>query len=258
MAHRAILTVIAWLCLACASVAQPLPTTSLTFPALTGRVVDGAGLLSASDRAALTASLAELEARTTDQVVVVTLKSLQGTSIEDYGYQLGRTWQIGQKDKDSGALLIVSAAERQVRIEVGYGLEGALTDAATKIIIETAILPAFRTGDFSGGIRSGVNQIVQMLEADASAAPRDAAGSSATNVGGPATDGLTWPGIIAGLIGVGLLIFCAIHGGGLCSALIQILYVMLLSGRGGSSRGQSSTFSGGGGSFGGGGSSGSW
>ena len=162
MARVVILTAIAWICLTCAGVAQ-----MLTFPALMGRVIDEAGLLSVADRAALNQSLADLEAKTTDQLVVVTLKSLQGTAIEDYGYQLGRHWKIGQKDKDSGALLIVAASERKVRIEVGYGLEGTLTDAATKIIIDNAILPRFTTGDFAGGIKSGVADIIQLLGGDA-------------------------------------------------------------------------------------------
>ena len=139
MPRRAILPAIAWVCLVCVCAAQ-----SLTFPALTGRVVDEAGVLDAETRTALTASLAALELKTTDQLVVVTLKSLQGTSIEDYGYQLGRHWQIGQKDKNNGVLLIVAPNERKVRIEVGYGLEGTLTDAVTKLIIEKLNYPAFQ------------------------------------------------------------------------------------------------------------------
>ena len=250
MARRVIFTAIAWICLTCAGVAQ-----TLTFPALTGRVVDEAGLLSATDRVALTQSLADLEAKTTDQLVVVTLKPLQGTAIEDYGYQLGRRWKIGQKDKDSGALLIVAPSERKVRIEVGYGLEGTLTDAATKIIIENAILPRFRTNDFAGGITSGVADIIRLLAGDSASAQQGqtaaAPGSTRPNI--------PWPIIILGLVGVGLLIFCVVTGGGgACRAIMQMLFVIALSGRGGgSSRGRSS-FSGGGGSFGGGGSSGSW
>src|SRR3984957_9042088 len=134
MSRRALLAGIAWLCLICACAAQ-----TLTFPALSGRVVDEAGILDAAARAALTQSLADLEQKTTDQLVVVTLKSLQGTSIEDYGYQLGRRWQIGQKEKNNGVLLIVAPSERKVRIEVGYGLEGTLTDAISKLIIEDSI-----------------------------------------------------------------------------------------------------------------------
>jgi uncharacterized protein len=95
--------------------------------------------------------------------VVVTLKSLQGTSIDDYGYQLGRHWGIGQKEKNSGALLIVAPNERKVRIEVGYGLEGQLTDAVSRLIIENSILPRFRAGDFVGGINRGVDDIIQVL-----------------------------------------------------------------------------------------------
>ena len=111
MTHRSLFAVLVWVCLTCAAAAQ-----TLTFPVLTGRVVDQAGLLSEADRAALTESLASLEANTTDQLVIVTLKSLQGTSIEDYGYQLGRRWQIGLKDKNTGVLVIVVANERKVRI----------------------------------------------------------------------------------------------------------------------------------------------
>ena len=251
MFRRTILTAIAWLGLTCAGVAQPL-----TFPALTGRVVDEAGLLSSADRATLTASLADLEAKTTDQVVVVTLKSLQGTSIEDYGYQLGRHWQIGQKDKDSGALLIVAATERKVRIEVGYGLEGTLTDAMTKLIIEDAILPAFRRGDFPGGIKSGTAQIIQLLRGDAGDALRAAAQTAPRTQQNADTP--VWPVIVLGVLGMGLLIFCAVTGGAVCRGMMQILFLLVLSGRNGSSRGKSSPFSGGGGSFGGGGSSGSW
>ena len=256
MAHRALISLTVFLCLAFTGWVQPLTAAGLTFPPLTGRVVDGAGLLSPTDRAALTNSLTDLEARTSDQVVIVTLKSLQGTSIEDYGYQLGRAWGIGQKDKDSGALLIVAPADHQVRIEVGYGLEGTLTDAATKIIIETAILPAFKSGDFAGGIRNGTAQIIRLLDADAAVAPPGAA--PAVGHVGPATQQLTWPAIVGGLGFAILLIFCAIHGGGLCHALWQILFLMMLSGRGNSSRDDGPRFSGGGGSFGGGGSSGSW
>jgi uncharacterized protein len=100
----------------------PFPVCALEFPALTGRVVDGANVLDAATRAALTGKLAALEAQTTDQLFVVTLKSLQGTSIEDFGVQLARQWQIGQNDKNNGVLLIVAPSERKVRIEVGYGL----------------------------------------------------------------------------------------------------------------------------------------
>ena len=133
---------------------------------LTGRVVDEAGVLDAATRSSLAQKLAGFETKTTGQLVVVTLKSLQGTSIEDYGYQLGRHWGIGQKDKNSGALLIVVPTERKVRIEVGYGFEGQLTDAVSKLIIENSIVPRFRAGDFAGGITRGVDDIIQALTVD--------------------------------------------------------------------------------------------
>jgi uncharacterized protein len=255
MIRRAAVSLIAWICLTCASLAQVPPVSSLTFPTLTGRVVDEAGILSPADRASLAASSADLEARTTDQLVIVTLKSLQGTTIEDYGYQLGRHWQIGQKGKDSGVLLIVAPTERKVRIEVGYGLEGVLTDAATKGIIETAILPAFRTGDFAGGIKNGTQQISQLLlgEAGTATQAQTRGAQSAPQAGIPV--GLV---IVLGVGGVGLLIFCAVMGGAACRGITQALFLIALSSRNGSSRDQSSSFSGGGGSFGGGGSSGNW
>jgi uncharacterized protein len=253
MARQSILTAIAWICLTCAGVAQ-----TPTFPALTGRVVDEAELLDATDRAALTESLASLEAKTTDQLVIVTLKSLQGTSIEDYGYQLGRRWQIGLKDKNTGVLVIVVANERKVRIEVGYGLEGTLTDALAKYIIETSILPRFKAGDLPGGIKLGAAQIVQVLSGDSDGLKRAAAQNSSSDLKRPNADTPIWPFIVVVVVGVGFLIFCTVtRGGAVCQGILQILFLVMLSGRGRSSQGRSS-FSGGGGSFGGGGSSGSW
>src|SRR5262245_1551197 len=139
---------------------------ALTFPELTGRVVDDAGILDPATKAALERKLAEFETKTTGQLVVVTLKSLQGTSIEDYGYQLGRHWQIGQKEKNTGALLIVAPNERKVRIEVGYGFEGTLTDAVSKLIIENSIIPRLRANDLAGGIGRGVDDIIQAVSVD--------------------------------------------------------------------------------------------
>jgi len=136
---------------------------ALDFPALSGRVVDEAGLLPAAERQSLENTLAAHEQATTNQVVVVTLNSLQGTTIEDFGYQLGRHWGIGQEGKDNGVLLIVAPNERKVRIEVGYGLEGVLTDAASKLIIENAIVPNFKQGLFAAGIVEGTDAILSAL-----------------------------------------------------------------------------------------------
>src|SRR5262249_4947581 len=132
-----------------------LPAFALVLPALSGRVVDEANILDQTTRAALTQKLADLEAKTTDQLVVVTLRSLQGTSIEDFGVELGRRWRIGQQGKNNGVLLIVAPSDRKVRIEVGYGLEGTLTDAVSKLIIENAIIPRFRANNVPGGVTRG-------------------------------------------------------------------------------------------------------
>jgi len=149
-----------------------------TFPALTGRIVDEAALLGPEDRAAIEGELAALEQKSTDQVAVVTLKSLQGYEIEDFGYRLGRHWGIGQKGKDNGILLIVAPNERKVRIEVGRGLEPVMTDALSKLIVDNAIVPEFRRGDFPAGIRAGVRDIMDVLLGDAEAVKERARSSS--------------------------------------------------------------------------------
>ncbi len=133
------------------------------FPTLSGRVVDDAGLLNERDQQELDRALAQFEQQSGNQIVVATLRSLEGLPIEDYGYQLGRHWGIGQAGKDNGALLIVAPEERAVRIEVGYGLEGELTDARSRTIIETDVLPRFRAGDFSAGIKAGVAAMIETL-----------------------------------------------------------------------------------------------
>ncbi|GJM03483.1 MAG: hypothetical protein DHS20C08_19840 [Rhodomicrobium sp.] len=137
------------------------------FPALTGRVVDAANILSPQDEAELTEILQKLEGRSTDQIVVVTVPSLNGISIDDYGNRLGRHWGIGQAGKDNGVLLIVAPQQRRVRIEVGYGLEGVLPDALAGLIVQRRILPFFKRGDLVGGIKAGVNDIRDTLLGDA-------------------------------------------------------------------------------------------
>ena len=153
------LTLVLWL--VPASAAEP------TYPELTGRVVDDAQLLGPDVEEELTDELKALEDKSSDQLVVVTLPSLQGYTIEDYGYQLGRHWGIGTAKLNNGVLLIVAPNDHKVRIEVGYGLEGTLTDALSNIIIDNAILPKFRTGDYAGGIKDGVRDIIKVLTGDA-------------------------------------------------------------------------------------------
>jgi uncharacterized protein len=156
----AVLTLI----LAGAAVAQ---TGRLSFPALTGRVVDAANILKPEDRAALEQKLKAHEDKTTDQVVVATVPSLGGTSPEDYANRLFREWRLGQKEKNNGILVLVAPNDRKVRIEVGYGLEGALTDALSKVIVATAIAPKFKQNDYAGGLNAGVDAILSILTGDA-------------------------------------------------------------------------------------------
>jgi uncharacterized protein len=135
-------------------------------PALTGRVVDLADLLSPQEEAALTQKLQAFEAKSSDQIVVVTIPSLDGAVLEDYANKLFRTWQLGQKQEDNGALLLVARDDHKLRIEVGYGLEGQLTDVMSKLIIENSIVPAFRAGDYAGGIAKGADDIIAVVSGD--------------------------------------------------------------------------------------------
>lgn len=134
-----------------------------TLPSLTGRVVDSANILGRDTERELSQFLENHENATTNQVVVVTLPSLQGHSIERYGVELGRHWGIGQESKDNGVILVVAPNEKKVRIEVGYGLEGILTDASAKTIIERMILPRFREGNMNAGVRDGTMAIIAVL-----------------------------------------------------------------------------------------------
>ncbi|MEA2832402.1 MAG: uncharacterized protein QOG66_604 [Methylobacteriaceae bacterium] len=138
------------------------------FPELTGRVVDQANVLPAATRSALDTKLAELENKSGIQLVVATVASLEDNDVETYANQLFRAWKLGEKPKNNGVLLLVAPKERKVRIEVGYGLEGVLTDALSNVIITNQIVPKFKAGDFSGGIERGVDGIIAALTTDTS------------------------------------------------------------------------------------------
>src|SRR5882757_5883388 len=133
-------------------------------PALTGRVVDNAGIIDPATKAALTQKLADFETKGSDQIVVATINSLDGEEIEPYANRLFRFWKLGQAKENNGVLLLVAKDDHKMRIEVGYGLEGTLTDLHTKLIIENDMVPAFRAGDFSGGISKAVDDMVMVLE----------------------------------------------------------------------------------------------
>ncbi|HEX4769022.1 MAG TPA: TPM domain-containing protein [Lichenihabitans sp.] len=135
-------------------------------PQLTGRVVDDAGLLSAAAQSRIEAKLKTLEDQSGIQLVVATVKSLGGEEIEPYANRLFRAWKLGEQKKNNGVLLVVAPTERKVRIEVGYGLEGTLTDATSKLIMVNAMTPRFKAGDYQGGIESGLDDIIAVLSTD--------------------------------------------------------------------------------------------
>ena len=243
-----------------------------SFPALTGRVVDLANLMTAAEEAELTQSLEALEATSTDQLVVVTLPSLQGYEIEDFGYQLGRHWGIGQKDKDNGVLLIVAPNERKVRIEVGRRLEPILTDGLSKLIIENTILSRFRRGAFGEGILAGAKDITDALLGDAAEVEQRAGG-------GLREDGIDWVAVVFLLIWLAIFAYIiwrahkaameAPRTGSAADARRRrrsgdLDWIIVPGGGGGSggwsggSGGGGGWSGGGGGGFGGGGASGGW
>ena len=137
------------------------------FPELTGRIVDAADVIPQATRAALEPKLEALEAKSGIQLVVATVRSLDGQAIEPYVNELFRHWKLGEAPKNNGVLLLIAPNERKVRIEVGYGLEGTLTDALSKIVIANAIAPRFKAGDFGGGVERGVDDIITILTTDA-------------------------------------------------------------------------------------------
>jgi uncharacterized protein len=256
-------------------------------PPLSGRVVDQTATLSSGDIASLTQTLKNLEARKGSQVAVLIVPTTAPETIEQYSIRVAEAWKIGRKKIDDGALLVVAKNDRKLRIEVGYGLEGALNDVTAKRIIDEIITPKFRNGDFAGGISDGVDRIIGVIDGEPlpAPAPRQSSGSShdfdpfnpfvlfaifvvgailRTTLGrliGSVTTGgvvgaLAWfiAGSLAASVIVGVIAFIfTMFGDSIASS----------SGGGGSYSGSSSSsgsggFSGGGGGFGGGGASGSW
>ena len=161
--------VLLWLAL----IALAAPASAQTFPKLTGRVVDQANLLSPEQRIDLESKSAALQAQTGREFVVATVQSLEGRTIEDYGYRLGRAWGIGQKDKDDGVILLVAPNDRKVHIATGYGARVFLTDAVSSVIIRNAILPRFKAGDLAGGIMVGADEIIRQMSLPADQAQRN-------------------------------------------------------------------------------------
>jgi uncharacterized protein len=255
------------------------------FPSLSGRVVDAANILPAATKASLEQKLQALEEKSGIQLVVATVASLDGDEIEPYANALFRQWKLGEKDKNNGVLLLIAPNQRKMRVEVGYGLEGTLTDALSKIIIANAIAPRFKAGDFGGGVERGVDDIITVLTTDS--AEWQKRPELRLDRGDSDQDSLT-PWIVLGLfVIIVLLLFRAprvgaqgVAKGGdprwgktrgdaypnqrnyFWSNLLSFILGMLAnSGRGGGGGwgdGGGGGFSGGGGSSGGGGASGSW
>lgn len=233
------------------------------FPPLTGRVADEAHIVpqAAADR--ITAKLASLESQSGIQLVVATVKSLGGDEIEPYANALFRAWGLGEKTKNNGVLLLIAPNEHKVRIEVGYGLEGTLTDALSKIIITNAMVPRFKSGDFGGGIERGVDDIITVLTTDSSEWQKRPDLRIVRNQDST-LDELT-PFIVFGLF---LLVMFLLTPRRERGNFLSFLLGMMMSSDGGRYRGgydgrfgggwSDGGFSGGGGSSGGGGASGSW
>jgi uncharacterized protein len=248
---------VAFLALLTALLGAGIALAALTFPELTGRVVDQANVLSPTERAKLTTKLADLEEKSGIQLVVATVNSLQDQDIEPFANELFRTWKLGEKTKNNGVLLLVAPKEKRVRIEVGYGLEGTLTDALSRIIIANAIAPRFKVNDFDGGIEHGVDDIITVLTTDAAEWEKK---PSLRLDGEPLPEWMRW------LLTAALIAFVTafiVSPGFRWLALNVLLNILINSGRmrgggfGGGGFGGGG-FGGGGGSSGGGGASGSW
>ncbi|EEX83249.1 conserved hypothetical protein [Brucella abortus bv. 3 str. Tulya] len=234
------------------------PTLSLT-----GRVVDAAGIIDPAQRQQLVQKLADFEVKSSDQLVVVTVPSLNGEDIETYSNRLFRAWALGQKQENNGILLVVAPNDRKVRIEVGYGLEGVMTDALSSIIINGTIIPEFRSGNYSQGIVQGVDGILSVLSGDSVEFEARAKRNVQTS-----SDDVDWVFVVF------IAFWCLIFFGGFGMAILTPIFgrkiepgkyqwlgmVIDYTNRGGSGRGGGfgGGFSGGGGSSGGGGASGSW
>lgn len=228
-----------------------LPALALaapSFPSLTGRVVDAAGVLSAGNERELDGLLAAHERKTGNQVVVATVPALQGYAIEDYGYQLGRAWGIGQKDRNNGALLIVAPTEHKLRIEVGYGLEGVLTDALTSDIVRNTVVPHLKQNDYDSGVRAGVDRMIAALEGDVAA--------QAVATPPSAADVPDWFSVVFFLFVFVFILLLTLFGRPRSRSGFNRVGGM--GGFGGGGFGGGGGYRGGGGSFGGGGASGGW
>jgi uncharacterized protein len=238
-----------------------------TFPALTGRVVDAANIIPADELARLNQKLAALEQQSQRQLVVATVPSLEGYDLSDYSNRLFRTWQLGDKTRNDGVLLLIAPNDRKVRIETGYGMEGIITDGLSFLIINQEIVPRFKAGDIPGGIEAGADALIrQMALPDAEARKIAAEAKPAKAKSNDFFPAMLWLGFI--FLFIVLPIIRRARGGsryessGLGPIVLWSVLDSMSRGGGGSGGGSwgggGGGFSGGGGSSGGGGASGSW
>ena len=259
------------------------PAAAQTFPELTGRVVDQANLLSPEQVQQLTQRSEALEQQTGRQFVVATVNSLEGRTIEEYGYQLGRHWGIGREQEDDGVILLVAPNERKVRIETGYGARVFLPDILSGRIIRNDILPRFREGDMAAGIMAGAGAILKQISLPPEQAEQNIAQAQADEAQANQDPNFI-PLILPAMIFLFVLMSMARRAsgaryrsrgrrshrgrrGGMDAGDVAVILwgLSALSGRGGGGGGFGGGggggfggFSGGGGSFGGGGASGGW
>lgn len=265
-------------------------------PALTGRVVDVAGVLPAAREEALTGRLRAFEERKGAQVAVLLIETTSPLALEEYSIKVAEAWKLGREKSDDGAILLVALQDRAARIEVGYGLEGALTDLVSKKIIEDILIPRFRAGDIPGGVEAAVDAMLKVIEGEALPASdlrpgREGAGGGGgfgnllpvlffAVLGGGAVarmifGRLVGAGLGGGLAGLAVWFFSGTLAFAILAALVGFIFLLFQSGGGGFHRGGSGWggigggsggfrggglggFSGRGGGFGGGGASGRW
>jgi uncharacterized protein len=270
----------------------------LPLPALTARVTDLTGTLTAGDLTELEAKLTSFEARKGSQVTLLVLPTTQPETIEQFGVRLFEAWKIGRKGADDGVILVVATDDRRLRIEVGYGLEGVLNDATAKRIIDETIAPRFKAGDIPGGIKAGIDSILVVVDTEqlppTTGGPVSDSGGSQSlgdlgfdtfnisersfmfGLGGAAVGGAALRFFLGNLMGSAIVgVLAAILGGLLSGTVIgaligaavgffvalfglDLLLSGVFGGGGGGGRSGGGGFSGGGGSSGGGGASGSW
>lgn len=290
MQRPPVLAALLWLVLVL--IGQDAAYAEIPVPPLSGRVVDLTHTLSPAAKARIDASLADLEKRKGSQIAVLIVPSTEGEDLAQFGIRVAEAWKLGRKGVDDGAILLVAKNDRRLRIEVGYGLEGAIPDAVAKRVASDVIAPYFRRGDFAGGIEAGVGQLIKLVDGEPLPPPRTAQKGAAEDVGAILVGGIVlgaivgrllrlWLGAAAGgvLAGFGTGLGVGLLTGAVLAGLVAGFFVLAAvaagalgggwggggfggwssGGFGGGSLGRGGGgFRGGGGGFGGGGASGSW